>query len=97
MLAGLPKELNAQHENIHLMAASNKVPVLEMVKPLVDDLLVLQEGTFMFDAYLQEDVLVVAPVLAVMGDNPRASEIAGHLTGNPNKFCRQCMVNTYNS
>ena len=56
-----------------------------MVKPIVDDLLVLQEGTFMFDGYLQ-DVLVVAPVLAVMGDNPRPSEIAGHLTGNPNKF-----------
>ena len=87
MLAGLPKELNAQHENIHLMSASNKVPVLQMVKPIVEDLLVLQEGIFMFDAYSQEDVLVVAPVLAVMGDNPRASEIAGHLTGNPNKFC----------
>ena len=47
----------------------------------------------MFDACLQ-DVLVIAPVLAVMGDNPRASEVAGHLTGSPNKFCRQCMVNT---
>ena len=44
------------------MSASNKVPVLEMVKPIVDDLLVLQEGTFMFDAYLQEDVFVAAPV-----------------------------------
>ena len=93
MLAGLPKELNAQHENIHLMSASNKVPVLQMAKPIVDDLLVLQEGIFMFDAYLQEDVFVIAPVLAVIGDNPRASEIAGHLTGSPNKFCRQCMVN----
>ena len=96
MLAGLPKALNAQHENIHLMSASNKVPVLQMVKPIVEDLLVLQEGIFMFDAYLQQNVLVVAPVLALMGDNPRASEIAGHLTGNPNKFCRQCMVNLYN-
>ena len=93
MLAGLPKEFNAQHENIHLMSALNKVPVLQMAIPIVQYLLVLQNGTFMFDAYLQQEVLVVAPVLAVMGDNPRASEIVGHLTGNPNKFCRQCMVN----
>lgn len=93
MLAGLPKEFNAQHENIHLMSASNKVSVLQMARPIVEYLLVLQNGTFMFDAYLKQEVLVVAPVLAVMGDNPRASEIAGHLTGNPNKFCRQCMVN----
>ena len=39
---------------------------------------------------------MVAPVLAVIGDNPRASEIAGHLIGNPNKFCRQCKVKSYN-
>ena len=65
--------MHAQHENIHLMSASNEVPVLEMVKRIVDDLLVLQEGTFMFDAYLQ-DVLVTAPVLAVMGDNPTTQE-----------------------
>lgn len=91
MLAGLQKELNAQHQNIHLMSASNKVPELQMAKPIVEDLLILQEEIFMFDACLQ-DVLVVAPVWAVMGDNPGASEIAGHLTGNPNMFCRQCLV-----
>ena len=31
MLAGLPNELNAQHQNIHLMSASNKMPVLQMI------------------------------------------------------------------
>ena len=31
MLAGLPKELNAQHESIHLMSASNKMPVMQMI------------------------------------------------------------------
>ena len=35
---------------------------------------------------------MIAPVLAFMGDNPRASEVVGHMTGYPNKFCRQCMV-----
>ena len=81
MLAGLPKQLNTQHDNIHLMCVSNKLPV-------VDDLLVLEKGVSIYDAHLQEDVLVIAPVLAFMGDNPRSSEVVGHMTGYPNKFCR---------
>ena len=92
MLAGLPKQCNAQHENIHLICASNKVPVLQMAQPIVEELLLLQEGIEMYDAYLQQNVLVPAPVLAFMGDNPRASEILGHMLGSPNKFCQQCMV-----
>ena len=55
----------------------------------MDDLLSLEKGVEMYDAHLQQMVLVKAPVLAFMGDNPR---VAGHLTGYPNKFCRQCMV-----
>ena len=54
------------------------VPVLQMVKPIVDDLLVLKKGVSMYDAHLQD-------VLAFMGDNPRASEVVGHMTGYPNK------------
>jgi hypothetical protein len=46
----------------------------------------------MYDAHLKQDILILAPVLAFMGDNPRASEILGHLLGSPNKFCQQCMV-----
>ena len=50
MLAGLPKQCNVQHENIHLICASNKVSVLQMVQPIVEELL-LQEGIEMYDAY----------------------------------------------
>ena len=92
LLAGLPKSLNAQLENIHLMCASNRVSVLEQLKPIVEDLLLLQEGVVMFDAFWKQDVFVLAPVLACLCDNPRASEIVGHLHGNPNSFCRQCLV-----
>ena len=73
LLAGLSKQQNAQHEYIHLMCASNNVPVLEMVEPIVNDLLSLEKGVEMYDAYLQQMVMVKAPVLAFMGDNPRAS------------------------
>ena len=45
-----------------------------------------------FDEKTQECVLVVAPVLVIMCDNPRASQIVGHMTGRPSKFCRVCLV-----
>ena len=45
-----------------------------------------------FDEKAQECVLVVAPVLAIMCDNPRVSQIVGHMTGRPSKFCRVCLV-----
>ena len=78
LLAGLPSHLNAQLENIHLMCASNRVFALEQVKPIVKELL-LQDGIVMFDALWNQEVLVLAPVLACLCDNPRASEIVGHL------------------
>ena len=35
-------------------------------------------GSCHVDAYLQKDVLLVAPVLAVLADNPRHSEVTMH-------------------
>ena len=88
MLAGLPKSINAQLQNIHLLSASNKVSPLDMLELIVEDLMVLQIGVDMFDALLCCEVVVYAPVPACICDNPRASEIVGHLRGNPNAFCR---------
>ena len=92
LLAGLPKHMNAQFENMHLIRASNKVSRFEMAIPMVDDLKVLQDGVEMFDAYLNREVLVLAPVIACMCDNPRASEVVGHLRGSPSAYCRRCLV-----
>ena len=84
--------MNAQFKNIHLICASNKVSPLEMAVPMVDDLMVLQDGVKMFDAYLNREVLVLAPVITCMCDNPRASELVGHLRGSPNAYCCQYLV-----
>lgn len=46
-----------------------------MAEPLAKDLLELEEnGIVTYDAYLNEDVLVVTPILCLICDNPRASE-----------------------
>ena len=46
-----------------------------MTPPLVEELLSLREGVEAFDAYHREKVLVVAPIISFICDNPRASEV----------------------
>ena len=93
ILAGLPKSVNSQLENIHLICASNTVDCLKLADPIVDDLLMLEnKGVLMYDAACEEDVLVVAPVLCAIADNPRASELLNHTGTSARMFCRMCMV-----
>ena len=69
-----------------------QVGALELVDPVVDDLLQLEEGVIMYDAYLQREVLVVAPVLCILTDNSRSSELLNHMGSTANKYCRLCQV-----
>ena len=78
MFAGLPKHENHHLENIHFLCASNNVTSLEMAQPIMNDLLKLEEeGLVTCDAYLREEVLVVAPIICLICDNPRASNHLG--------------------
>lgn len=94
LLAGLPRAVNSHLENIHFLCSSNKADWLQMAKPLVDDLLELERrGLAMYDAYLEEEVIVIAPVICVLADNPRASDITSHIGRSGTKYCRICEVN----
>jgi len=84
--------MNHELRNIHLLCASNTVSAVQMMGPIVNELSALEQGVEVFDEKTQESVVVVAPVLAIMCDNPRASQIVGHMTGNPSKLCRVCLV-----
>ena len=64
-----------------------------MAGPLVEELKILErDGMMAYDAFLKRDVLVIAPVLCVICDNYRASEITNHLGPGSRMFCRMCMV-----
>jgi len=53
ILAGLPRILNGNISNIHFLCASNKVDCMKMARPLVDDLLRLEnEGFLAYDAFI---------------------------------------------
>ena len=80
-------------QNIYLLTCSNRVDVLEMIDPVIPDIVQLETtGITTYDAHMQQDVLVMAPILLGMHDNPRASEIVNHLGSAANLYCRVCMV-----
>ncbi len=94
MLAGLPRHDNAQLPNTHFITCSNQVEVLDMAEPVAADLVQLENGVPMFDAELNTEVLVVAPVMAALCDNPRHSELLNHMGGSANMYCRMCLVSS---
>lgn len=65
---------------------------LDLAEPLVDNLLKLEEGITMYDAHLGAYVLVMAPVVLIIADNPMSSDLCNHLGSTANKFCRMCLV-----
>ena len=62
---------------------------------IAEELQQLERGIKMYHAGLKQNVLLVTPVLLVMCDNPRASEVLCHLGSAANKFCRMCLVCQY--
>lgn len=98
ILAGLPRHYNSKMANVHFCCCSDSVSALDMAEAIVSDLNLLEQGIEAYDSLTEEIVLVVAPLLCVIADNPRASELLNHLGGTAKKYCRMCMVsiNIYN-
>ncbi len=51
-----------------------------------------RDGIWAWDSTLQEAVLVIPWVLALLGDNPMQSEFACHMGMQAKLFCRNCWV-----
>ena len=48
-----------------------------------------------YDAFFGKDVLLVAPLLAILSNNSRHSEIINILGPYSKKYCRMCMAYYY--
>lgn len=90
-MAGLPIKFARQFSNIHLLAFS-KVSALNMTSALVKELLALETGIIIYDDFLKHDIYLLAPVICILADNARASELLNHLGATATKYCRMCMV-----
>jgi len=85
----MARKENTKIANIHFYCCSDVVSAIEMAQPLVTELIHLErEGIEMYDAMLQLNVLVVTPVICILADNPRASELLNHLGPSSRKYCR---------
>lgn len=94
-MAGLPLHEGRQLHNINFLTCSNALSAMDMTDALVDDLLLLEEGFVVFDSLTQRDIVVLSPVLAILCDNARASELLNHSGARAIKFCRKCMVSEF--
>ncbi|KAI0355311.1 hypothetical protein OH77DRAFT_1424796, partial [Trametes cingulata] len=89
--AGLPREHSQKEYNIHFLTTSNIAPPLEMMDGVVEQLEAAQkEGIWAWDGQLNEPVLLLPFVLALLGDNPMQSEFACHMGLRAKFFCRNC-------
>ncbi|KNF04320.1 hypothetical protein PSTG_02662 [Puccinia striiformis f. sp. tritici PST-78] len=93
-LAGLPPAISNQEFHCHFLCTSNTAGPLEMGQLIVPEL--NQMSTEGFDAYdvrLEEEVLVMTPVLAFLADSPMHAEITN--TPVPSSSlnpCRSCKL-----
>ncbi|KAI9095604.1 hypothetical protein DFS34DRAFT_595137 [Phlyctochytrium arcticum] len=89
--AGLPFKSQQEDYNIHLITVSDQVEGVEMGAELVKQITEQAEkGVQVYHATLQEEVLVVSPVMAILGDNPMHSELGAHIGLKGNFPCRFC-------
>ena len=80
MLAGLPRHENAKPENIHFVSCTDLMDVLDMTECVSQQLKQLElDGIEVYDSYYKETVLVIAPLLCIICDNPHASQLLIHL------------------
>ena len=52
----------------------------------------LEQGIIMYDAVTKKEVFVQCPILCIVCDNPRTSEVAHHMGSSANHFCRACDI-----
>ncbi|KAI7890759.1 uncharacterized protein EV154DRAFT_481888 [Mucor mucedo] len=91
--AGLLFEDRSKRENACFIWTAPKtdgINALNIIPFIVDDLKVLEKGVLMYSAEEKEMVLVTAPLMCIMADNPAHSDICGILGMTTVFPCRKC-------
>ena len=65
---------------------------MDMAEGVVSDLLELEHGIEVYDASLARSIFVIAPVICILCDNARGSELVNHMGCRTIKYCHICMV-----
>ena len=66
---------------------------MDMCDAIAPELIHLEkEGIEAYDAQQKQNVVVISPLMCIVADNPRASEVLNHLGGAARRYCRICIV-----
>ncbi|KAI8328459.1 hypothetical protein BD560DRAFT_464511 [Blakeslea trispora] len=91
--AALSFDARSSKNNTYFICTSNKkLSAVNMLPALVDDLVELENGIVMYSVSHNEDVLVVAPLLLISGDNFCQSELSMHIESFAGHFIRKCLM-----
>ncbi|KAI9356421.1 hypothetical protein BD770DRAFT_390206 [Pilaira anomala] len=91
-LAAMPLEKRTRRENAMFLCTSDKnLQAVNMLGPIVEDLKQLEEGIEVYSYDHNDYVLLVAPLLMLMADNPRHSQLAMHKGTSSKAPCRKCL------
>ncbi|KAG1439802.1 hypothetical protein G6F56_012167 [Rhizopus delemar] len=86
----IPLSMRNQYISQSFVCGSNRLVATQMLPPIVDDLLKLEEGMEMFAEEHDETVLVTFPLTFMSADNPRHADIANIKQSTANFCCRKC-------
>ncbi|KAL0082119.1 hypothetical protein F4703DRAFT_1954272 [Phycomyces blakesleeanus] len=78
-LAAMPLEMRSRQENTLFICTSDKnLIAIDMLDPIVNAFVKLEIGIEVFSYDHNEYILLVAPLLLLIADNPRHSQLAKH-------------------
>lgn len=91
-LAAMPLEKRTRRENAMFLCTSDKnLQAVDMLDAIVEDLKQLEEGIEVYSYDHNDYVLLVAPLLMLIADNPRHSQLCMDKGTSSKAPCRKCL------
>uniref|UniRef100_A0A8W8NVP9 Uncharacterized protein n=1 Tax=Magallana gigas TaxID=29159 RepID=A0A8W8NVP9_MAGGI len=92
-LAGLPLEEKNKNKNSIFLAASEQVAMMELLKPVCDDIKMCAEiGVDSYDAFLKQEITLTSEISSIISDYQMMSLVSNHMGPAAIKFCPKCLA-----
>ena len=65
---------------------------MDMCDAIAPELIQLEEGIEAYHAYHGQLVIILSPLMCIVADNPRASELLNHLGAAARRYYQICIV-----
>ncbi|XP_048756479.2 uncharacterized protein LOC125667163 isoform X2 [Ostrea edulis] len=91
--SGLPLTEKMRNKNTFFLAASETVSMMDLIKPICEDLRLCKEiGIDAYDALLKREVTLTSEIDAIIADYQMTSLVTNHMGPSALKFCPKCQA-----